>query len=370
MAIEAVGSDTLERLSGLGLDGTPVLSVYLDLDPARGPVLGTREVQLEALLRAVPSELAEADAERVRALLEAQPTSEKPGVMGLAIFSSAEAGFLEAIRLPESPEPVAVLDSVPWLEPLAAAISPGDWGVVVLSRNMARLFRGGPRSLTQFAVIHDDVHGKHAQGGLSQARFQRGIEEEVSVHVRRVAERLLRAHRRRAIAHLVIVASGELRPLLERSVGHELSGALAGTVDADLVHAPVEKIVLAVAPVTELVERDRERKLAARIDQELGTGGRAAAGLDEVLSTLEQKRIETLLVPERASLDVARCPRCGRLSTGANYKCALDGAALDSVDGVQHAIERAVEHSAVVVVVRHETDWLAAHGQIAALLRW
>jgi peptide chain release factor subunit 1 len=369
MAIEAVGADTLERLSGLGLEGNPVLSVYLDLAPARVPTLGTRDAQLEALLREVPAGLAEEDADRVRALLEAQPTSER-GVMGLAIFSSAEADLLEAIRLPDSPEPVAVFDTVPWLEPLAAAISPGDWGVVVLSRSVARLFRGGPRSLTQFAVIHDEVHRRHAQGGLSQARFQRGIEEEVAVHVRTVTERLLHAHRRRAFAQLVIVASGELRPVLERSLGSELAAALAGTVDADLVHAPVEKIVLAVAPVTERAERDRERKLAARVEHELGTGGRAAAGLDEVLSTLEQKRIETLLVPERTSLDAWRCPRCGRLSTGANYKCALDGAALDSVDGVQHAIERAAEHSAEVVVVRHETDWLAAHGQIAALLRW
>ncbi len=369
MAIEAVRADTLERLSGLDLSGAQVLSVYLDLSPARVPTLGPREVQLEALLREVSAELPERDADNVRALLEAQPAGE-PGVMGLAIFSSADAGVLEVVRLPDSPEPMAGLDSVPWLEPLAAAVSPGAWGAVVLSRNMARLFRGGPRNLAQFAVVEDDVHGRHAQGGWSQARFQRGIEEEVAQHVRRVAERLLQAHRRRAFAHLVLVASGELRPVLERSLSPELAAALAGTVDADLVHAPVEKIALAIAPVAASAELDRQRKLVARLERELGTGGRAAAGLDEVLSTLAQKRVETLLVPERSDLEASRCPVCGSLSTGANYKCAADGTALDAVDAVQHAIERAAEHSAEVVVMSHQAEWLTGHGQIAALLRW
>ena len=249
-------------------------------------------------------------------------------------------------------------------------VSPGDWGVAVVSRSAARLFRGGRQRLTEFAAVHDELHRRHAQGGWSQANFQRGIEEEVALHVRGVADRLLRAHLRRPFEHLVIVASDELRPVIEHSLHSELMEVLAGSVEADLEHAPTADIAQAVAPVIERADRDRERALVAQLEQALGTGGAAAAGLDEVLSTLEQQRVGTLLVPERSSVKAGLCPMCGRLSAADDGRCPLDGAALAEVDAVEHAIEEAAHRSGRVVVVRHETDWLIEHGGIAALLRW
>jgi peptide chain release factor subunit 1 len=259
---------------------------------------------------------------------------------------------------------------VPWLEPLAAMISPGDWGVAVVSRRAARLFRGGPHGLSEFAAIEDEVHRRHAQGGWSQARFQRGIEEQVAAHVRAVAERLLRAHQRRPFQHLVVICSDELRPVIERSLHSDLRAVLAGTVDADLPLASAEEIARAVGPVVARTERDRERELVAHLEHELGTGGRAAAGLDEVLSMLGDHRVETLVVPEQSELRAGVCPTCGRLSTDGGRRCALDGHALADLDAVEYAIEEAARQSALVVVLRHEREWLRQHGDFAALLRW
>ena len=170
--------------------------------------------------------------------------------------------------------------------------------------------------------------------------------------------------------HVVVVASDELRPVIEHSLHSTLADVLAGTIDADLEHAGVDEITAAVAPVFSQAERDRERQLVARIEQALGTGGAASAGLDEVLSTLEQDRVETLLVPESANLVAGVCPRCGRLSSIGNGRCPLDGGELEETNAVEHAVEEAARKSAQIVVVRHEVDWLNAHGEIAALLRW
>ena len=369
MTVEAIGDETLERLARLDTHGDPVLSVYLDLDPARFPTPTARDAQLDALLGDARREAAEKDASWVQAFLHAEPTITR-GARGLAIFCSAEAGILEVVRLPSPVEPMSVVDTVPWLEPLAGMISPGDWAVAVMSRTAARLFRGGPSALTEFATIDDEVHRRHAQGGWSQARFQRGIEEQVAVHVRRVAEQLLRADQRRPFEHLVIVASGELRPVIEHSLHSKLAEVLAGMIDADLEHATADEIARAVVPIIERTEREGEQALVARIDEALGTGGAAAAGLDEVLSTLEQHRVEALLVPERSSLIAGLCPRCGRLSTADDGKCPLDGSVLTEVDAVEHAVEETARQSAQVVVVRHQAGWLTEHGGIAVLLRW
>ena len=376
MATHAVDTDTLERLSSLEVAGHPVLSVYLDLDPSRFPTPAARQAQLGSLLGEAHHDAAEkdvrevqADLERIETMLQSDPTVTREA-QAVAIFACAQAGILDAVRLPTPVEPMAVVDTVPWLEPLAAMVCPGDWGAAVVSRRDARLFRGGPGGLRQFAAIRDVVHRRHAQGGWSQARFERGIEEEVTRHVQGVADRLLRAHRRAPFRYLGLVASGELRPVVEHSLHRDLIDVLVGTVDADLENARTEEIARAISPLVERTERDREHALVARIEQGIGTGGAAVTGLDEVLSMLEQQRVTTLLVPKRSVLSAGLCPQCGRLSTADDGRCPFDGATLAEVDAVEHAVDMAASQSVEIIVVRHELDWLGAHGDFAALLRW
>jgi predicted RNase H-like nuclease (RuvC/YqgF family) len=69
-----------------------------------------------------------------------------------------------------------------------------------VSRRAARLLRGGPGGLSEFATVTGELHRRHSQGGWSQARFKRGIEEQVAVHLRGETDRLLRAHLRRPLS--------------------------------------------------------------------------------------------------------------------------------------------------------------------------
>jgi peptide chain release factor subunit 1 len=362
-------ADTLERLARLDTHGQPVLSVYIDLEPSRFPTPETRASQLGSLLDAARRQAGAEEADRVEAWLSSEPSIAR-GARGLAIFSSRGGHIFEAVRLSKPVEPLAIVDTIPWLEPLAATISPGAWGVAIVSRREARLLRGGPAGLTEFAAITDQLHRRHAQGGWSQARFQRGIEERVAAHVRGVADRLLRAHRRAPFDHIVVVCAGELRPVIEHSLDNELKRVLVEIVERDLEHASVEQIAGIAVPLIERAERERERELVARIDEALGTGGPAAAGLDEVLSTLDQQRVAVLLVPERGSLQAGLCPTCGRLSTDDGRTCPLDGALLAPVDAIEQVVEETVRQAGQVVVVRDRHEWLRQHGEIAALLRW
>lgn len=368
MADTALGTGTLRDLASFDAQGHLVLSVYLSLDASTFPTPTARDTELSALLSRAGAH--DHDAKRVRELLRTQPELVRDA-QGLAIFSSAGAGMLEVVALPRAVEPLAVVDSVPWLEPLAALTTSENWGVAVVSRRAARLFRGGPDALVEFATVDDEVHGRHAQGGWSQARFQRGIEQQVAEHVRNATERMLRAHRRQAFDRLVIVAPDELWPVIEASLHAELSDRLAGHVALDLEHAAADEIARAVAPVVEGAERGDEHDLIARLEEALGTGGPASAGLDEVLAMLEQHRVEVLLVAGGASLEAGLCPRCGRLSAWpGDDHCRLDGAVLAPVDAVEHAIEVAARESSDVAVLQHEAAALREHGSIAALLHW
>lgn len=336
----AVGAGTLRELGMLGERGGGVLSLYLDLDPAHYPTPASRATELDALLAQAQRDGAGEDARHVHALLRESPELLR-GERGLAVFACAATDTLETIALPEAVEPMAVVDSVPWLEPLVALVTSENWGVAVVSRRGARLFRGGRRGLVEFATLADDVHRRHAQGGWSQARYQRGIDEEVAAHVRHVAAQLMRAHRRHPFEQLVVVAAAELWPLVESSLPAELRERLAGRIEHDLEHASTEELTAAIVPVVERAEHEQELMLLARLSDALAGGGAAAAGVDEVEALLAQERVELLLVPD--------APRA---------------------DAVERLVDEAARRGVEILVVRHAVAELRAHGPIAALLHW
>jgi hypothetical protein len=101
------------------------------------------------------------------------------------------------------------------------------------------------------------------------------------------------------------------------SLHSALTERLAGAVDADLEHSPADQIARAVKPVIERAAHDHERALVACVEQALGTGGAASAGLNEVLSTVQQDRVEALLLPEHSNLIAGLCPRSAQITSSA-----------------------------------------------------
>lgn len=315
----AVGAGTLRHLGTLGESGSGVLSLYLDLDPTRFPTPAARAMELDALLAKAQRDGAGTDAAQVRTLLRDSPQLLR-GERGLAVFSCAARGTLETIALPEAVEPMAVVDRVPWLEPLVALVTSENWGVAVVSRSGARLFRGGRRGLVAFATVTDG--------------------QQVAEHVRDVAAQLRRAHRRHPFEHLVVVAAPELWPAIEASLPRDLGDRLAGVLEHDLEHAATDELVAAIVPVVEDAEWRRELLALARLRDALAAGGAAAAGVDEVGALLGHDRVALLLVPV--------APRS---------------------QAVERLVEQATRAGAETLVVRHAADELRAHGPVAALLR-
>jgi len=225
MAAPAVGIGTLRRLGELETGGDPVLSVYLGLDCTGSSSAATREHALERLMADTERRSVEADVGRLHAMLRCTPGLAY-GTRSLALFSSAKGTAVAAVPLPSPVGPMAVIDTSPWLEPLAGIFSPGDHAVAVVDRCAARLFRGSSRMLVEFATVHDDCDRRRA---------------------RRVTELLLRADRRRAFDQLVVVSPCELRPIVDAALQSDLRRRLTGLVELGLGEASAQEIARAVA---------------------------------------------------------------------------------------------------------------------------
>jgi peptide subunit release factor 1 (eRF1) len=362
-----VAPRTLRRVGRLGRSGRRVLSLYANLDPARLPTPQAREAELHALLGHAQREGAEI--RPIRHLLARRPELVRRA-RALAVFAETDGETVEAIPLGVPVEPLAVVDGVPWLEPLAALVEPGEWGVAIVGRREARLLRGGPADLAEFARLEHPVHGRHAAGGWSQSRYARAIDRQVQEHVDAVAERLAAAHRAQPFDQLVVVAGDELWPQVRAALPAELRERWTGHVARDLPHAGIHEIEDLIEPLVAQSRVARERDLMERLRSALGTGLGAVVGLPEVLVLLEAGRVGTLLVAEGAHPDAGRCPRCGRFEPGPFATCLADGAELERVDGAEHVIAMAALRGVEVVIVRAEPEPLTEHDGVGALLRW
>jgi peptide chain release factor subunit 1 len=343
----------LRRLAEFTPEHGRVLSVYLNLDPSEFATPPARASAISSVMNAAQHKVEKADGDlphddrmalradvdAVRGVLE-QPDIADAGTRAVAVFACGPAGLLETVRVRRPLESRVVIDDTLFIQPLTRALVGGLWCVLLANRRSARIFTGTPEQLDESDRIEDDVHSQHRQGGWSQARFQRSIEEEVRDHLTHTAAVVFDLFKRDGFDHLLIGAPDETVGDLERKLHPYLKERLAGHVRVSVEDSSVDEVRAEAARGIEEHERRRERELLDRLEQGLGAGGRAAAGADDVLGCLEEGRVDTLLLAEdfRAS-----------------------GVA-------ERATEKALESSAEVVVVRHHD--LGPHDGIAALLRY
>ena len=380
MQANDLSRETLRKLAeAKASNGGKAISFYLNLEPSEFATPPARASAIRSLLDEGEKKLKEVengeanralrkDFERVREFFNGDiPTG---GARGLAVFCSGEADVFEAIRLPRPVESEVVISDSPFIEPLVDLVS-GTWCIVLCNRRNARVFRGSSDSIDEVAgVSSDDVLSQADAGGWSQQRYERGQDEEVHRHLKRVGELVHRRFRRAPFDHLLIGAPEELASDVEKTMHPDIQRVAAGRLTVDVENTTADQVLEAARPTMLAHEIDRERDALDRLSQGLGAGGRGAAGLEDVLAVLNERRVETLLIEERFRMPGKRCPQCGSLYGEAIEACQADETATENVeDVVEAAVELAVSQAADVIIARHHDD-LEQQGGIGAVLRF
>jgi peptide chain release factor subunit 1 len=376
MQVTAPERDQLRRLAELRLDRPVVISLYLDLDPSEFGTPPARATAVRSLLDEAERRIRErenlshedkvalhATLERASAFLERSLPTE--GAQGVALFASEPAELFEAIKLPRPVSNRVAIGRSPLVGPLARFERRERWCVALVSRRNARIFRGSPDGVREIQQIHDTVFGQHDQGGLSQARFARGIEREKDDHLKHTGEALLRHFKIRPFQRLLLGGPKEVVTDFEGKLHGYLKDRVAGHIGVDVDAATPESVLLAARPVFDEVEREHEARLLERL------GERGVAGIDAVVEVLNERRVEVLLLDEQFSgVAGAQCMECGLLATQGKI-CPADGAEMIHLDELTDAaIELAVQQSAEILAVHHDREALDQHGGAAALLRF
>jgi len=352
MAANTITRGALRRLAELRPQDGRVLSVFFNLDPSEFATPAARSTEVNSVVTAAAKKVDEAegldhgarqalraDVERVRDVLRGSDLATN-GTHGLAVFAYGPTDVLEVIRLPHPIESRVVVDDHACVEPLLRSGSAERWCVLLVNRKIARIFTGTADGLEEVDRIEDDTHSQHDQGGWSQSRYARSIEQEKLNHLGHSLDTLFARFKREPFDHLVVGAPEEMVAEVEERLHPYLRARLAGRVGVDVENTPVDDVQAAAAGVVDRHVATVERGALDRMAQGIGRGDRGVSGPRAVIEALEQARVEILLLAED-----------------------FDAPELDE------AVEKAITQSAEIIVVRHYED-LVMHGGIGAVLRF
>ena len=379
MSTTNVDHSAVRKLAQWNPDGIPITSVYLTVDGRRYPRKSDYEIRLDDLLRrgraqAEGEGLSKEALRSVMGDLEAigsfvRDEFERGNIRGLALFSADAAGLWEEVRLSRPVRDRATVASAADVLPLEQVLETYRLMCLALvDYEKARLFLSELGRVEEVTHFIDDVPGRHDQGGWSQMRMQRHVDDHRQRHLKRVAEALFRLLKASPFDSLVLAGPAEAHLDLE----HTLHPYLRERIRAGVTLTMTATLNEVAARCLEVEEEQERTKETAKVEALRGTaesGGKAVTSLQGTLAAVAEGRAAEILVGLDLSAPGFSCPNCGRLSERGT-RCPACGSTMEPVaDVVEEAVARAVRQGSRVETIVHP-DGLARYGGIGALLRF
>lgn len=380
--VSEVSEELIRTLAGIRAPQGSMLSIYLDLDPARFATPPARRTEIDSLIDAAhrdieqhkrPHEELVALREGLQRARELLNDPELPqGARSAAVFVCEPLALEQAVRISRPLESQAIVSDEPFIAPLLEGAEPGRVCVAIVDERFARILRGTAAGLLEAVSFGDDVPGHQKTGGWSQARYQRSMTEDVEHHLGHVARVLHDLLKVAPYDRLLIGCTeqlwprvvGKLHPYVrERLIEQRLSLDTSADGPAEVSRAAAE--------ILEEEQRSHEEALLAELRARIGKadGRPAVTGLDAVLDALVEQRVEALLYEAGLHERGVTCPR-GDWMAPSGERCPLDGEPLqEREDIVEEAVRAALAQSAEVLALRDRPD-LGPVGRIAATLRF
>lgn len=377
--LDFVTDAQLRELVEFDSHGEFVATLYLDVSGKLHPRKSDYVTKAQQLIRSAKrafgatrpgkkvSVAVSADLARIQAFVEGK--FRRRSAQGLAVFACSNRGLFQYFALPQAPKDRVIVETSPFVRPLNALISEySRYGIVLVGRKTARLFVFYMGALVEETIsVVDHVHGRHDQGGWSQARFSRHIEAEVARHIRHTAKEAELVFAKAGVERIIVAGSKDLT--------FEFVKALTKKNCDRVVATPRLRQSATIDEVAKLVteiESEVEAREDAALVEEVRAGmskGKSVAGLAATLTALNSGRAQVVLVSRGYSCAGWQCDSCNSLAA-IGPACPVCSAQMHRVsDVVEEAIESSLSQHVRTEIVTGNGD-LDVFGRIAALLRY
>lgn len=371
-------TNDLRRLAEMDTHPHPTLSLYLDLGQSRearllslGQMFKRKEQQLAGNGKAPALKILVQEQERVTRFVEELPLGPH---RGLALFACSPRELFSAYTFPLNLPDRLELDPNPYIRPLVALTQDHCRALIVLlDQRRARFFVSYQGELEELEAARLENPALNLERDGSQDRagdnwVGRKTEEGLGQFYKQVNQTLSDLMRTRDCRELLLGGSKTRLEHFEPQLHPYLAQRLAGSFNLD-PGASLAAVAEQVQAAQAQARRQRQDKLLENLADNLGPNGQAATGLNQVLGSLYENKVHTLLVRRGFSAPGGACPNCGRLRH-VDGPCPLCGQAMHRVgDIVNLALARALDSGAEVEQVEGDST-LDGLGGIAALLRY
>lgn len=365
----------LSELVQFRSDGSPVLSLYLNVDPSQQSS-DQHKLSVRSLLKEVAGEADSADIQAMERYFDFE--YERQG-KGLALFSCQDADFWRSYWLAVPVHNQAHVAPRPYIKPLTDVLDAyGRYAVVLVDSEGARMFLFQLGELAEASGIFGEEVRRSKHGGASGVAGMRGGvapraarkgEEAVQRNLREVAEVTETFCQNNGCRRLVVGGSdANVRQLLD-VLPKQLQDVVVGTFVVDLA-APVSDVQARSLELIERAAQERETGLVDDMWAGWKRGSGATVGLADTLAALQEHRVGTLLVGAGYSDSGYRCRDCRYLVVLERDECPLCGGHMDPVEDIVDTLtRRALEQGVEVEIVRGNPK-LEEVGSVGALLRY
>ncbi|RMG90451.1 MAG: hypothetical protein D6708_08425 [Candidatus Dadabacteria bacterium] len=209
----------------------------------------------------------------------------------------------------------------------------------------------------------EEFPGRHEQGGWSQARFQRHVEEHLQRNLRTVADQLAGWVDERDVPRIVVAGPEEVAAAFEREVPRRLQGRLVARLRVD-PHEPLPEVQ---AKALDALARARDEAATARLRKVLDREGGRAVGVEAVSEAVRDGRVHELFLLDSFERPGWVCPSCGEMGERVPLGCPRCGAAVDAVELGEEWVRGVLASDGGVAVFRDHPILEEAGGSVAVL---
>ncbi len=353
---------------------TPILSVYLNVDPTERT---TEEylLSLRQMLKEVEGQAAPEDIAAVQRYFEHEYDWAGRSV---AVFSCAAADFWRAYTLAVPTPSGVTLARRPYLSPMVDLMDTyGRFAVGLVDRQQARflLFDMGELVAEQ-TFEGEEVRklktGRGSSGGAGRrggAQISSRQQEETAMRnlreAAKFAEHFFRQHKPQ---HLILGGAEHTVAHFQDALSKSLQDKVIGTLSID-PGASEPEIRKRTFDLLQKAEEEREEQIVEATFTAAAKGQEGVIGLDETLSVAHQGRIRILVIDRHYHAPGYHCDNCGYLTTQKLDTCPFCGGTFIEIpDAAEAAVTKVIEENGKVKVI-DENPKLKKAG-IGALLRY
>jgi len=378
-------TEQLDRLAGFEPAPYPVVSLYLDTRPnqhGRDQHQAFTRKELKARSRTYPAnsperESLDRDIEQIVRFLD---NDLNPSANSVAIFACSAGELFETVQSSGVvPQHGLYIGDRPHLYPLARLESQSPrYAALVTDTNTAHILVISAGELVADREVKNVKTKATSQGGWSQARYQRHIENFHIQHVKEVVAALDRVVQDEGITHILISCDEVALPLLREQLPKQLADKVVDHIRVE-AHAAAGEVLKASMDAMHKLNAKTDRD---KVDAAIGAYRAGALGIvgpedtlgalikgqvDELLITADLQRMEPVAVGKTVGMaNDARIPEPVLESTSAGEPATTHPEVVRLADEL---IAKAKQTSARITFVE-DPELLSEYGGVAALLRF